>query len=183
MKTLLLDKVYRPISFIGFRKMVKLVCTDKVEIISEWKGVPFHDSNDYPAIIRLKGYVRRRPLVARFNFKGVFRRDGYRCQYTGVLLPPSKLTVDHVIPKSRGGTSCWENCVAASLDVNAKKADRTPDEAGLKLLRKPEIPSDYLALEYSLLQNVHKEWEGYFPNAIRVTNSSHILDELKFERE
>jgi 5-methylcytosine-specific restriction endonuclease McrA len=101
-KTLLLDKVYRPIAFLGFQKMVRLVMTEKADVIAEWTGVPMYKNMDYPAIIILKSYVRKKPIVPRFNFRGVFRRDCFKCCYTGMILPPSKLTVDHIIPKSRG---------------------------------------------------------------------------------
>lgn len=167
MRTLLLDKVYRPIAFIGYKRMARLVMTGKASVISEWSGVSFYQGMDYPAIIILKNYVRRKPLVPRFNFRGVFRRDKFTCLYTGVVLSPSQLTVDHVIPKSRGGKSTWENCVTASLSVNAAKGNRTPEEAGLKLLKLPQVPPDTLALEYSVMQEVHPEWEGYFPDVIR----------------
>lgn len=163
MKTLLLDKMYRPIAFLPFHKMVRLVMTGKADSIAEWEGVPMYKGMDYPAIILLKNYVRKRPLLPRFNFRGVFRRDLFRCQYSGVILPPSQLTVDHVIPKARGGKSVWDNCVTASLAINAAKGNRTPEEAGLKLLRKPIAPTDSLALEYAVIPNPYPGWEMYFP--------------------
>lgn len=167
MKTLLLDKMYRPIAFLGYKRMARLVMTGKANVISEWKGVPFYKNLNYPAIAVLVKYVRKKPLLPRFNFRGVFKRDFYRCCYTGVSLPPSQLTVDHVIPKARGGKSTWENCVTASLEINAAKGNRTPEEAGLTLLHQPHVPTDSLALEYALMENVHSDWEGYFPNTIR----------------
>lgn len=167
MKTLLLDKMYRPISFIGYRRMARLVMTGKADVISQWDGAPFYKSMNYPAIIVLKRYVRKKPLLPRFNFRGVFRRDFFVCQYTGVELPPNQLTVDHIIPRSKGGKSTWENCVTASLAVNAAKGNRTPEEAGLKLLRPAQAPPDSLALEYAVMQEIHPEWEGYFPNVVR----------------
>ena len=137
--------------------------TGKASIISEWTGVPFYDGMDYPSIIILKKYVRKKPILPKFNFRGVFRRDLYTCCYTGEILPPNQLTVDHIIPRSRGGKSTWENCVTASLDVNAAKGNKTPEEAGLKLLKKPQIPQDSLALEYAILELVHPDWAVYFP--------------------
>jgi 5-methylcytosine-specific restriction endonuclease McrA len=164
MKTLLLDKVYKPISFINFRRMVKLVMCDKVDIISEWEGVPFIYDMNMPSILRLRNYIRRQPLIVRFSYKGVFKRDYYQCQYTGEILPHNELTVDHVIPRSRGGLSTWDNCVTASLDVNAKKGDRTPEEVGLRLIKKPIAPPDPLAIEFTLMENPHHDWASYFPN-------------------
>lgn len=167
MKTLLLDKVYRPIAFISERRVARLVWTEKASVLSEWSGVPFYGDMYHPSIIILSKYVRKKPLMPRFNFKGVFRRDFYTCQYTGKILPPSQLTVDHVIPRAKGGKSTWENCVTASLEVNAAKGNRTPEEAGLKLLRPAQAPPDSLALEYVTMQTVHPDWEAYFPYASR----------------
>jgi len=167
MRTLLLDKMYRPIAFIGYRRTARLVMTGKADVVSEWKGTPFYGKIDLPAIIVLKQYVRKKPLAHRFNFRGVFKRDMFRCQYTGAILPPSRLTVDHVIPKSKGGKSTWENCVTSSLEVNAAKGDRTPEEAGLKLLSVPQSPHDSLGIEYAVMRTVHPDWAGYFPEVDR----------------
>jgi 5-methylcytosine-specific restriction endonuclease McrA len=165
MKTLLLDKLYRPISFISFRRMIKLIVCNKAEVISTWPSINYYNKTEYPAIIRLKNYIRKHPIIPRFNYRGVFRRDAFTCCYTGKILPPSQLTVDHVIPKSRGGQSSWENCVTASLEVNSKKGSKTPEEAGLTLLKKPTAPADSLTLEYLIMQVRHPEWEVYFPGA------------------
>ena len=162
MKTLLLDKVYRPIAFISDKKTARLVMTGKAVVLSEWVGTPFYGNMFHPATIILGKYIRKQPLMPRFNFKGVFRRDHFVCQYTGEILPPSQLTVDHVIPRARGGKSTWENCVTAALAVNAAKGNRTPEEAGLKLLRPAHAPPDSLALEYVTMQSIHPEWEVYF---------------------
>jgi len=167
MRTLVLDKQYRPISFVGYRRMIKHVAKGKVDILSRWDGVSFYNGQDLPAIIRLKSYVRKKPLLPRFNFRGVFRRDFFTCQYTGEILHPSKLTVDHVVPRAAGGKSTWENCVTASLEVNAAKGNRTPEEAGLKLLNEPKAPKDQLALEYAVMQYIHDDWEMYFPGIVR----------------
>ena len=78
---------------------------------------------------------------AAFNRANIYLRDDYTCQYTGIKYPPSELTLDHVHPQSRGGKSNWTNMVACHKDVNFKKADRTPKEAGLRLLREPYAPS------------------------------------------
>src|SRR5690606_3079749 len=91
MRTLLLDKQYKPISFIGHRRMARLVVKEKATVVSTWKGESFHGDLDYPSIIVLNHYVRKKPLLPRFNFRGVFRRDFYTCQYTGIILPPTQL--------------------------------------------------------------------------------------------
>ena len=89
----------------------------------------------------------------------------HNCQYTGQRYPPSKLTVDHVVPKSQGGKSTWENCVTSSLHANAHKGDRTPAQAGMQLLSKPTAPTQALATEYVLTLPTHPDWHTYFPDA------------------
>ncbi|NJO18639.1 MAG: HNH endonuclease [Thioploca sp.] len=165
-KTLLLDKIWQPIAFISFRKMVKLLAAGKAELITPWEN--YEDiwaGQQYPATMRLKTYVRRRPRAPRFNRKNIFRRDKYTCQYTGKIYSPGKLTIDHVIPKDQGGKNTWENCVTASLEANAQKANRTPEQAGMKLIKKPTVPAHMLSIEYNMFskKNIHPSWIDYFP--------------------
>lgn len=82
---------------------------------------------------------KRRP---RFSARNIWQRDGGRCQYTGRQLKPSEGNIDHIVPRSRGGSTTWENCVLAHREINSRKADRTPEEAGLKLLRAPAVPKE-----------------------------------------
>jgi len=164
MKTLLLDRVYQPVAFITFRRMAKMIAKNKVDIIETWPELTFYGGLEYPAVLRLKDYVRKKPRIPRFNRRGVFRRDDYICQYSGERLSPSKLTVDHVLPRAQGGKSTWENCVACSLEMNALKGDRTPEQAGMKLLSKPTAPIQSLAVEYKSMAVIHPEWGNYFPS-------------------
>lgn len=94
-----------------------------------------------PEVILLNyfnGFVRHE---VRFSRQSIFERDGNRCQYCGRRFPKSQLTLDHVIPASRGGDESWENLVVACLGCNVKKANRTPKEAGMSLVRPPRRPS------------------------------------------
>jgi 5-methylcytosine-specific restriction endonuclease McrA len=99
---------------------------------------------------------RKRP---KFSLKGVWERDNGTCQYTGKKLHPHDANVDHIIPRSRGGKTDWSNCVLSHKDVNSKKADRTPEEAGLKLIKKPADPKELPSTFY--IRNKHnvREWE------------------------
>jgi len=93
-----------------------------------------------PTVIVAVNYARiplRRP---RFGSRGIWERDGGVCQYTGRKLSPKEGNIDHVIPRSRGGKTSWDNCVLAHREVNSRKADRLPHEAGLQLLRQPGAP-------------------------------------------
>lgn len=112
-----------------------------------------------PKIIILCRYdkvPKKRPKITR---KGIWLRDQGICQYTGKKISHNEGNIDHVIPKSKGGATDWTNCVLAHKKVNAKKADRTPEEAGLKLIRQPFVPKElpvsfYLTNKYNI-----QEWE------------------------
>ncbi len=109
-------------------------------------------------LVRYEGFHRKKP---RFNRINIFRRDGGRCQYCAKLFPRSELSIDHVIPRSRGGKSAWENVVCCCVKCNRKKGGRTPEEAGMKLLSKPKAPSwDFLDSFYVKTVK-YKEWEPF----------------------
>jgi hypothetical protein len=94
-----------------------------------------------PDVVVLKKFGKMPPMKIGFNRQNLFRRDEHACQYCGVNLPGSKLQVEHVLPRSRGGPTTWLNTVAACGPCNARKADKTPPEAGMSLKKKPARPS------------------------------------------
>lgn len=116
-----------------------------------------------PSVVRLARYVRRpgRQKVA-FNRRNLFRRDDHRCQYCGTR--GSDLTLDHVVPRSLGGPTSWENVVACCRACNAKKRDRTPEEARMTLARTPRAPRFVFSSAYGLLQDVDPIWRRYLPD-------------------
>ena len=168
MKTLLLDKLYKPIAFIDFRKTIRLVYKNNAEILSVWKDLDFYKEQEYPAILLLKKYIRRKQLKVKFSFAGVFRRDMYTCQYSGVQLPVSELSVDHVVPKSAGGKSDYWNCITSSKHLNNRKGNRSLEDCGFMLIREPQPPKDVTAIEFALLDVVHDDWFDYFPGVKRL---------------
>ena len=112
-----------------------------------------------PTVLVLARYdrvPRRRPALSA---RAIWERDGRRCQYTGRLLAPGEGNIDHVVPRSRGGATSWENCVLACRQVNSRKADRLPEEVGLRLLRAPSAPRELPVTV--LLRNPHgiADWE------------------------
>ncbi|MDB6007089.1 MAG: endonuclease [Prosthecobacter sp.] len=109
-------------------------------------------------LARFDRVPRRRP---RFSARNVWARDGGVCQYTGRKLKPSEGNIDHVVPRSRGGSTTWENCVLAHREVNTRKADRTPQEAGLRLIRQPATPRELPTTVG--LHNAHgvQDWEMF----------------------
>lgn len=94
-----------------------------------------------PEVIVLNRYDGQGEKSVVFSRKNLFKRDKYTCMYCGVQPGPEELTIDHVMPKSRGGASTWENCVLACVECNKRKANRTPDEAGMKMRKAPKKPS------------------------------------------
>jgi len=117
-----------------------------------------------PEVIRLVAYEGRSEGTVVFSRRNLFKRDRYTCQYCGAQPGPESLTIDHVLPKSRGGKSEWTNCVLACLGCNAKKADRTPDEARMTLRRAPKKPA------WSVLVNIPRgerrlSWEQFLSKA------------------
>lgn len=130
---------YLPLSLWSWQEAVKAVFMDRVNVVSEYDFIIRSPTLEMrlPSVISLKEYVPTAPRAAftRFN---VFLRDGFTCQYCGTRLPAHDLTFDHVVPRSKGGRTTWDNVVAACGPCNMRKANRTPREASMPL-RKPAI--------------------------------------------
>ena len=94
-----------------------------------------------PEVIVLKTYDRLPTNTVTFSRRNIFKRDRFTCQFCGRQPGSEELTIDHVVPRSQGGTSTWENCVLACIDCNAKKADRTPEQARMPLRHAPTRPT------------------------------------------
>jgi 5-methylcytosine-specific restriction endonuclease McrA len=93
-----------------------------------------------PEVVSLSHYDRLPSTAVTFSRRNVAKRDHYTCQYCGAQPGGESITIDHVVPRSQGGTSSWTNCVAACEDCNTRKADRTPEQAGLRLRKRPARP-------------------------------------------
>jgi len=93
-----------------------------------------------PTVIVLNHYDKIPRQIIKFTQKSLWERDNFTCQYTGKKVTRTNGNIDHIIPRSQGGKTSWENCVIAHKEINAIKADRTPEQAGLKLLKKPSAP-------------------------------------------
>ena len=140
-RVLLLNVTNDPLTTVGLRRAVCLVLCEKAEIVhDDSNGLLLHSATvalATPSVIRLRRYVRiphrnRVPLTRA----ALMRRDNYKCAYCGRHAE----TIDHVLPRSRGGTHTWENCVASCTMCNHRKADRLLDELGWELLNKPVVP-------------------------------------------
>ncbi len=163
---LILNASYEPLHVCSVRRAVALLMhelADRVEDSGQYLRTP-SSLFPVPSVIRLRRFVRRahRARVA-FNRRNVFRRDNSTCQYCGVSA--ADLTLDHVLPRSRKGPTSWENVVACCRACNARKRDRTPEEAGMVLLRKPVAPRFMFTTAYGLLPNLDPIWQKYLPGS------------------
>src|SRR3990170_5717598 len=138
---LVLNQNYEPLNVCPARRAFVLVDRGKAEVLEHRDGAVLRSPSyifRLPSVIRLVYMIRRpRPMV-RMTRKEVFQRDRYTCQYCG--RQTRELTLDHVIPRHRGGLHVWENLVSACKVCNHRKAGRTPQEAGMRLLRDPFAP-------------------------------------------
>lgn len=140
MRTLVLNAGYEPLTVVSFKRAMVLVMNEKASVIERVESDPVIAGRrryDRPVVILLTRYVRvptgRRQPVTR---RGVLRRDDHRCGYCG----RAASTIDHIMPRSRGGADSWENLVACCLRCNNSKSDRTPEEMGWELRRAPRPP-------------------------------------------
>jgi 5-methylcytosine-specific restriction endonuclease McrA len=118
-----------------------------------------------PRVIRLLFYDRLPKQAIRFNRRNIFARDGNRCQYCGKRFPTSELSLDHVIPRSRGGEATWENIVCSCVRCNVKKGGRTPEEAHMHLVRQPVKPKRSPLLAIKLGNPKYQSWKTFLDSA------------------
>jgi 5-methylcytosine-specific restriction endonuclease McrA len=162
-RTLVLNAAYEPIHLVSWEKAMCLVFTAKAEVVAEYEHAIRSVSHIFkmPSVVRLKKYVRtfRRTMNARCTRKNVLMRDRYACQYCGISCSAATITIDHVFPRSRGGKTNWDNVAAACHPCNRRKANRTPEEAGMRLAKKPRRPT-----WVDLLDGSHKDLlENWMP--------------------
>lgn len=157
---LVLNRHWQPITFSKVRTAIENVMRDMASIldpetymlmtyeewVSEERAVArwiktTSGSVPAPEVVVLKMYGERPPQKIGFNRSNLFKRDDHECQYCGDALPGNRLQVEHVVPRSKGGPTSWDNCVAACNTCNSRKADRLPAEAGMRLKKEPAAPS------------------------------------------
>lgn len=160
-KALILNQDYSAISVCSIYKAFLLVYLNKAELVAAVEGSKLNsvtESYPMPSVIRLNKYARvpyRQGVV--LNRHNIFKRDGHKCQYCG---NSKDLTLDHVLPSSRGGKSTWDNLITACRPCNSRKGDRTPDEAGMKMTQAPFKPSFVLFLR-DFHGSVSQDWLHY----------------------
>ncbi len=163
-RTLMLTPWLAPHRVITWERAVVLLYLGKVEVLEEYDLAIRAPSLVLrtPAVVRLRnGSVSTKHRV-RFSRMNVFLRDGFRCQYCGEKRAMDELNLDHVLPRVRGGKTTWENIVTSCYACNDRKGCRTPERAGLKLLRRPFAPK---TLPFAPVirpgAEVPREWRNY----------------------
>jgi len=160
---LVLNQNYEPLNVCNVRRAFVLVDRGKAEIIENGRGY-LHTTTlifEIPSVIRLVYLIRRPRPQGRLTRRDVFLRDKFKCQYC--RRPTRELTLDHVLPRHRGGGHNWENVVAACKSCNHLKAGRTPEEAQMYLLKEPYQPTySYYRSFYQYLQS-QSGWRKFIP--------------------
>ena len=157
---LVLNFDYSALTVCTARRAVVLMHLDKADLVECVPGRFFRSPSTkfpYPSIVRLRGYVRVPYRNIMLSRKNILRRDRHRCQYCNCR---ESLTVDHVLPKSRGGRDHWTNLVAACIACNNRKGNRTPEEARMPLRRKPFRPSHVMFIR-DYVGAVEDTWKPY----------------------
>jgi len=167
---LVLNADYRPLSYFplslwSWQDAVKAIFRGSVEIISEYDRVIHSPGMELklPSVLALKQYVsaQRAPAFTRFN---VFLRDQWNCQYCGNKFTTKELTFDHVIPRSRGGRTSWDNIVAACQGCNARKGNKMPHEINMFPIKKPCEPNIHMLQEHGKQfppNFLHESWNDF----------------------
>ena len=160
---LVLNATFEPINVCSVRRAAVLILKDKAEILEHtaWELRSEHTALPYPAVIRLVTYVRipRDTHRRKITRRAVFARDSWTCQYCG---SHSNLTVDHVIPRSKGGSSGWENIVASCAPCNRRKGDHLPGHVGMQPRRKPGAPSPHVFIHVAS-PSIPAAWRQWLP--------------------
>lgn len=141
--TLLLDQGFMPVKVIPWQRAICMQFVGKVEVIVAHERLVHSIARAFevPSVVRLLHRAVTRPMHVRFSRDNVYLRDDHRCQYCGLKCGSRELTLDHVVPRSRGGTSTWRNIVTACADCNRRKGRNSPEEAGMHLRSVPRKPT------------------------------------------
>ncbi len=186
--TLVLNRNWQPVNIASVARALTLVWNETARIVDpadyqlyDWEDWARLDPGDdepfirtvsqrlrVPEVIALIAFDRLPQSVVTFSRRNIFKRDRYTCQYCGRQPAPDELTIDHVVPRSQGGLSTWENCVLACVRCNHAKADRTPPQAKLKLRKAPVRP----------------DWNPvYSQHAIRVESWTRFISQAYWDAE
>jgi 5-methylcytosine-specific restriction endonuclease McrA len=182
---LVLNSLYQAVQVTGHRRAFRLFYSGRARAVAHpdfltydfenWCDLPPRAGDTLirtptrsiciPRVIQLTRYDKLPRRDVRFTRRNIFYRDKNRCQYCGKVFPLREMNLDHVLPLSRGGTSCWENVVCACIRCNTRKGDRLPRENGMKLIRMPRRPAGHPMLRARWLGPCPEEWKTFLDEA------------------
>jgi 5-methylcytosine-specific restriction endonuclease McrA len=163
-RVLLLNATYEPLRVISWQRAVTLLTLGKVEVLESYSRTVRSVTLvvRLPSVVRLLTLVRFRERTVRFSRQNIYLRDRSRCQYCGKVLAADNLTYDHVVPKSMGGITAWENIVTCCLPCNKRKGGKTPQQARMHLIRKPRKPAWHPMLMITMsIPRTPDTWRDY----------------------
>lgn len=165
-QTLVLSQSFEPVKIVSWKRAITLLFLGKVEVIEEYERDIKTTSLlvKIPAVVRLLEAFRRHKKPVKFSRINIYGRDKYTCQYCGVKKKKAigDLTYDHIVPRSRGGKTTWLNIATCCQDCNRKKANRTPEQAGMRLLKTPVQPTAAPVLVVAVSrESVPDAWRDY----------------------
>ena len=160
-QVLVLNASYEPLNITSWKRATVLMLKGKAEPLEHNPEIKIRSNMNLPSVIRLKYFVKVPYKEITLNRKNIFQRDNNQCQYCGYS--GKNLSVDHILPRSRGGLDSWENVTTACLRCNVSKGNKTPEEAGMSLERKSHRPPGNLSYEANrqLNKGKHIEWRKY----------------------
>jgi len=159
-KVLVLNQSYEPLMVINAKRAIVLIIKEKVKMLEKYSENirSVQNSFDLPSVIRLNFYVHLKYKDIVLNRRNILKRDDYKCQYCSKQTTP--LTLDHIIPKNKGGKDSWENLVAACSKCNTRKGDTLLKHMDMKLLKKPRKPSKLFQLQ-TYVNKKQDNWKQY----------------------
>ena len=161
---LLLNATYEPLRVITWQRAIRLLTLGKVEVVEETeqevRSVSF--VLRLPSVVRLLRLIRLRRHPVKFSRQNIYLRDNFRCQYCGARVSSQELNLDHVIPRSLGGQTTWENIVTCCVPCNVRKGGNTPEAVGMRPIGRPVKPDSLPGLAITIsLQNAPDSWRDY----------------------
>ena len=159
-RVLVLNQSYEPIMVIGARRAIILILSEKVDALENYRELihSVYLTLPLPSVIKLKQYARLRRKEIVLSRKNILKRDNHTCQYCGIRSVP--MTIDHIIPRQRGGEDSWYNLVAACVACNTRKGNRRPREVQMKLVKRARKPTMILHLQ-KFVKQFQGTWRPY----------------------
>ena len=160
-QVLVLNASYEPLNITTWRRATVLMLKGKAESLEEDSNKKIRKDLKFPSVIRLRYFIKVPYRELTLNRRNLIQRDNYSCQYCGYK--GDNLSIDHVIPRSRGGADNWENVTTACISCNLRKGNRTPKEANMNLKKEPYKPLNNISFEASKQINSghNQEWKKY----------------------